>query len=241
MITLHWFAPGLGSVQLSPPCLKAATYLRLRGIPHDYDTSGNVLASPTRMLPVVRIQQAGRTTTIADSQRIIEHFEGTHPDGGLDSGLSKAQRAGRQSVRRICDDSLYFALGHDRWRTAGPRVREHWVDTYAPRGLRSPMRPLVRRLVQRGADRIIARYSGGGHYPEETLQRWANQDLEALSTLLGAQEWVLGPDATTADASAFATLDNILGIDVDGALKRLTRRYENLCAYHRRVRAQLFE
>jgi len=79
----------------------------------------------------------------------------------------------------------------------------------------------------------------GRHAPEQ-IHALGIADVNALSALLGEQEYFLGTRATSVDAVAAAFLANILMVPLETPINRAAAAHPNLVAYCRRMAQRYF-
>lgn len=227
MIELHQFRL-VDGVNLSPFCAKVEFYLRLRRLPHRV-VEGAPTGAPKGKLPYVVID--GRT--IADSADIVAHLEAAGP--GLDDGLDAAARARAHVIVRTLEESLYFAMVHDRWSVEAnwPRVRDGLLG-----GLPAPIRPLVAGLVRRKVRRDLAGQGYGRHSVEEVRRRGI-ADIDAIADLLGAGPFVLDDRPRVVDVVLHAFVDNLIAGGFPGPLTQAVAARPELVAHHARMAAAI--
>lgn len=225
-LTVHGISPVFGLCSASPFVVKLCTWLRMVEIPYHYDLLHGLPKSKTGKVPYVTLPD-GRT--LEDSQVILTTLAAEH---GIDpwAGLSAGERARGHALRRLAEDSLYWALVWDRWIDAGwPVVKEQYF-----RGVPGPVRPLVAAYAQRGV-RTMLHGQGLGRRPRADLLDQARQDLQCLADSLGAQDWMLGVP-TLVDAAVYGPLAQIHGGTYGGDLRPLLEQHDNLVALVDRVR-----
>ena len=76
---------------------------------------------------------------------------------------------------------------------------------------------------------------------EADINQLIDDDLAALSKILGDKPYFLGSHPTAADASAFGTLENYLYDGNDATLvPAMTRKYSNLVRFVDSIRAEYY-
>ena len=76
---------------------------------------------------------------------------------------------------------------------------------------------------------------------EADINQLIDEDLAALSGILGDKKFFLGSEPTAADASAFGTLENYLYDGNDAApIPAMTRNYPNLVRFVDSIRAEYY-
>jgi glutathione S-transferase len=228
MIELHQFAP-VGGVNMSPFCAKVEAYLRLRRLPYRVVVDPP-FKGPKGKLPFV----VDGAATIADSGEIIAHFEASRPDP-LDGGLDAAARATAHVVRRTLEESLYFAMLHDRWAIEAnwPRTRDGLFAA-----IPTAIRPLVTGLIRRKILRDI-RGQGTGRMSNDEVRRRGVADITAVAEILGTRDFLVADRPVVADITLFAFVDNLLRAGYPGPLVEAARAAHGLTAHHARMAALL--
>jgi glutathione S-transferase len=228
MIRLHVFPQAWG-INPSPFCLKVETYCRLANIPFE-TVSGLPVGAPRGKLPF--IDHNGQR--IPDSGWIIAHLKQQYGDP-LDAGLTPAQHAAGHVLRRTCEESLYFCLVYARWLDpAGWKViKPIFFNTLPP-----VARDAIAMLARRGVRTALKGQGYGRHSPGE-LYALGAADLAAIATLLAAQDFAVGAQPSSYDASLYGVLANILTAPIETPLAAEARRHATLPAYLARMREAL--
>jgi glutathione S-transferase len=217
-----------GTPNLSPFCTKLETYLRMAEVPHAV-VAADFRKAPKGKIPFVTIDDK----LVGDSQLVIEELERRLGDRALDAGLGARDRAIARTVRRMLDEAFYFVGMYFRWGT------DDGYAILAPefkKVLPAPFRVLM-PVIRRGVKKSLHKQGTGRHTPDEVAGIGA-ADLDALSELLGDQDFLFGKAPRTVDASVFAFIEGIAGFPLDSPLKRHLQGKPNLIAYRDRVRAR---
>lgn len=231
MITLYQFPPAFGLPNASPFCLKMELYLRMTGLSYRNRYTVDLRRAPKGKLPW--IDDDG--TAVADSGLIIEYLKGKYGDT-LDHALTPIQRATALAITRMLEEHLYWTVLHDRWISdAGWELTRPAFFGAMPWLLRQIVPTVARRGI-----RAELRGSGVGRHAAEQIHALGIADVDALATLLGEQDYVLGPLATSVDAVVAAFLANILMVPLDTPIKRAAAAHPNLVAYCRRMAQRYF-
>lgn len=230
MITLYAFGPRFDAPDLSPPCMKAQTLLRMAGLTYRLDKNGFGKA-PKGKLPF--LDDDG--TLVADSTFIRWHIEEKYGID-FDAGLDEVQRADAWVYEKLCEDHLYFALLHCRWINdanfaAGPAKFFGFVP--------APVRPLVRGMIRRGIRKSLHGQGTGRHTPAE-IERLAIRGIDAIAAKLGNKPWLMGDAPCAADASVHATLTGILCPVFSTPIRAAAERHGSLVAYRDRGLARWY-
>ncbi len=226
MIELHQFA-AVDGFNLSPFCAKVEIYLRLARLPYRVVVDPP-FKGPKGKLPFVVVDGH----TIADSDAILAHFEATRPDP-LDAGLDAAARTKAHLLRRTLEESLYFAMLHDRWAIDANwrRVRDGFFGM-----IPAAARPLVTGLIRRKILRDL-KGQGTGRMSVAEVHARGVADIEAVAAALGARDFLVADRPTTIDVTLHAFLDNLVNGGFPGPLHDAALGAPALMAHHARMAA----
>lgn len=226
--TVHGIAPVFGLCSASPFVVKLCTWLRMAELPYHYHPLTGLPKSRTGKIPYLVFPDGRR---LEDSQVIIETLAA---ERGLDlwAGLGAAERARGHALRRVAEESLYWALVWERWLDSGWETVRREYFTALP----GPVRPLV-ATIARGKVRTALAGHGMGRRPRAELLDQARQDLACLADSLADQEWFLGVP-TALDAALYGQLACIHGGTCGGELKPMLDQHEGLVAFVERVRGR---
>jgi glutathione S-transferase len=230
MITLYQAPAAWGIPSISPFCIKLETYLRMVGLPYEVRLA-DVARSPKGKVPYVAID--GRL--LGDSQRIIEHLQRVHGDP-LDARLTPQARALGHMIRRTLEEGTYWVTVFVRWGDpAGWTAYRPVFEAMLLRQAKSdPLESLRQTVVAAGRAQGTLR-----HGPEE-IHEMGKADIDALAVLLGDQPFVLGDEATSVDATVYATLISLLAFPIDSPVKRHAAEKPNLVAYCERMKRRYY-
>jgi glutathione S-transferase len=232
MIKVYGGMGAWGVPDVSPPCLKLRTYMKMAKLPSE-DRPGDPRKGPTKKVPYICDDDG---TFIGDSGFIIEHLEKKHGNP-VDGRLSKSERATGHLLRRTVEDSLYWATIYPRWCTdEGAAVMQ---KVFAPL-----MPPVIGGLVFnsiKGQTRKSAFAQGIARHAPENSYAIGKADLDALSTILGDKPYVFGDEPTSFDACLYGTVANILGFPVKNPLTDHARSLPNLVAFRERIETRYWK
>jgi glutathione S-transferase len=228
MITLYQPPAVWGLPSMSPFCVKLETYLRMTGV--EYKTSpANFLKAPNGRIPYVKIDGS----YLGDTTLIIERLKKEYGDS-LDSKLTPSQKAQGLLLRRFFEEHLYFGGAFLRW--SNEDSWKHVRDVLKPL-----MPPVVGGMVLRKVRKDFLRElktQGLAEHPTEQIVSIINEDLSALSTLLGNQPFFLGNDPSSIDATAYGFLMQQMYVPWDSPNKRHALSLPNFSAYCERMKAR---
>ena len=234
MITLFQLPRVFGTLNVSPPCLKLETWLRLMKIPHELGVP-DPRKAPKGKMPF--IDDDG--TLIGDSNLVIDHLA-AKLGRSLDDHLSPGERAASLAFRRMLDENFYWVIIETRWKKDDTfaRMEEELVAKLA-----SGAPPMVLRSIAESARAELMKQQHGqgiGRHTREEILAIGRKDLEAVRDWLGDKPWFMGDRPSTVDATVFANLVSILDVPIENELRTWTLGCENLVAYRDRVRDAVF-
>jgi glutathione S-transferase len=230
MITLYASSENFGLPEVSPYVTKTEVQLRMAGL--DYQkVPATPDTSPKGQLPW--IDDDGQA--VADSTFIRAHLERKY-GFDLDAHLTPVQRAQAWAVERMLENQFAWTWVRDRWLVPenfakGPA---HFFDA-VPEAFREQVRTEVQAKV---AGNILA--VGVGRHSDEEVLWLGTRTLDALSALLGEQDWLFGDAPSAVDATAFAMLAGVLTPYFDTPLRRAAAGYPKLVAYVDRGMARFY-
>jgi glutathione S-transferase len=230
MITLYSFGPGFGLPDPSPFVTKAEVLLKMAGLPYRTDTRGFNKA-PKGKLPY--IDDDGEV--VADSTFIHWHLERKY-NIDFDKGLSPEQRAIAWAFEKMMEEHLYWAAVHARWMDDANFVKG--PATFF-RGIPAPIRPLVVAMIRRQIRRTLRGQGFGRHSPDEVVAL-GTRSIDATADLLGTKPFMVGPEPTGLDATAFAFVAGALCPLFDTPLRSAAERHKNLKRYVGRMTARFY-
>ena len=230
MITLYTFGPFFGCPDASPFVMKAEMLLKLSGLEYETNTRGFPTA-PKGKLPYIRDGEK----LIADSTLIRLHLEQKHSIY-FDRGLSTRDRGTAWAVEKMLEDHLYWVLVYWRWMIDANFARgpSHFFKR-AP----APLRPLIVWAVRRKVRRSLHAH-GISRHSEDEMQAMTSRAVDALSQILGDNDYFLGPEPCGADATVFAFVACSLAKTFESPLRAKLEATPNLVAYNDRMMKQFF-
>lgn len=228
MITLYSY-PGLyGLEDNNPYGLKIYAFLKLCRLPFDHRHTLDVQSAPRGQLPYI----ADSDLRIGDSDAIIAHLKRQY-ELTIDDSLTPEQQRQDLLVRRALDD-LYWVMSYSRWRDDRywPIFRKALLDAHPdvkPEQLEAARQYNFQRY----------HYQGIGRYAPEDAYARGIADLEAISSLLGDNGFMFGPNPGSVDAGLYGFLANIYFYAIDTPLKQCLVSRRNLVSLCNAVRAEL--
>lgn len=235
MIRLVQYEPIWGLPNVSPPCMKLETWLRMADIP--YQLAPLELArAPKGKVPYI-IEEDGQR--IGDSTFIIEHLTAKHRKD-LDAVLPTEQRAISLAFRRMMKENLYWVIVYSRYREESNWIRYRQMIMASslrelPEAQRGDIADAFRKVI---LDQLHGH--GMGRHTAAEAYRVGIADLTAISDYLGSKPFFMGEQLTTVDATLYATLANIIEVPIACAVKDFGRSRENLVRYCQRMGERFF-
>lgn len=225
LVKLYQFHPIWKIPNPGPFCLKLETYCKIAEIPYQTISVNDPRKSPKGKLP--HLQHGDNT--LGDSELIIDYLQKHFPDP--DQQLSVQQKATARAITRLCDDHLYWVIMYSRW----------WDDTYWPEFKeyvfgRIPVyqKWFIERLIRRELRKQVY-YHGLGRHTRQEVYHLGQQDIMAISTLLGQQNYFFGEKISSIDATLFGFLANIIYPPLATPIQEYALSLENLLPYCERI------
>ena len=211
--------------------MKAEALLIASGQPYEVQIQPDPRKAPKAKLPMI----IDDGETIPDSEFIRAHLE-TRYGVDFDAGLDARQRAVSRAMRKLCEEHLYWILLHWRWMDpANWKVLQKEFFGKIP----SLLRPAITGQIRKQLARDMRGHGMGRHSPEE-IRRLGDHDLKTLADFLGAQQFMMGSEPSSLDATACAFLTNILTGSVGTPLRDAASTYDNLRSYQARIYEHYF-
>src|SRR5690606_18368455 len=141
------------------------------------------------------------------------------------------------TLRRTIEEHLYWVGVYSRW------VEDEGfaaLGEYFKKILPPVLGPLVLRRVIRPKTVKALHAQGLGRHSRDDIYRRGREDIAAIAELLGDNDYLLGPDPTSIDATLFAFAAAILRTPGDRPIKQAVASYPNLVAYTDRMFARYF-
>jgi glutathione S-transferase len=220
-----------GIPDLSPPCCKLKTYLRMAEVPYE-DRSGDPRKGPTKKIPY--IDDDG--TVIGDSNLILDYVKKKHGDP-LDARLTPTERATGYFIRRTVDEAFYWHILYPRWfPPEGVALMKEAFSRFMP--------PVIGGLVMSSIVRQTQKSAwaqGTARHKPADIYAMGCAELDALSTFLGDKPYLFGDAPTSFDAGLYSAVANTLGFPTTNPLKTHAESLTNLVAFRERVEARYWK
>lgn len=230
MIKLYQFPTAWSLPNPSPFCMKLETYLRMAKLPFEIVTVVDPRKALKGKLPI--ISDDGKK--IADSGFIIDYLQQKY-GVPLDGHLTAMQKAEALAVRRMLEEHLYWIIVYSRWidNRYWPITKEAFFGK-----LKKPLYYFIPQLIQRKTRQDLYRQGIGRHSTAEVYQLGID-DLHALSTLLEQNDFCMGDQPASIDASVYAFLMGIIQPPIHSPLQDYAKSQPHFFSYCERM-AQMF-
>jgi glutathione S-transferase len=214
----------------APFPLKLDAWLRMAGIPFEFVIANDPNKGPKGKSPWIE----DGTVRMGDSTLIIGHLQQRFGID-LDAHLDARQRALAIVVQRMLEEHFHQCFEHQLFFGRGAEERLQEFAATMP----IPIRWLVPTVLKRTfIKQLHAR--GMGRHSEEVIIAQGKSDLDALSVLLGDQEYLLGDRPSSIDACVFGFLGVTLYVAGDNPLYQYGAAIDNLMRYCERMRARYY-
>ncbi|MEM9877679.1 MAG: glutathione S-transferase family protein [Pseudomonadota bacterium] len=230
-LVLVQYKRGFGVANLSPFCMKAEILLKMSGKPFSIELLDDPRKTPKGKLPMLRDDG----TDVPDSTFMQTHLETAH---GVDfyPDISAKDKAIGHAAARMCEERLYWVLLYARWIEPEnwSKISDFWFGD---------MPILMRTLIPKVALKEVKgnlRAHGLGRHSRDDIYALGKSDIDALATLLGDQDFMLGRTPTAADASIYPFIENTLIEALPSPLLDAAKAHDNLVAYAARCRSLWF-
>ena len=230
MITLYTFGPAFGLPDPSPFVMKAQMLLKLAKLPFEENTQG-FFRAPKGKLPFID----DHGTIVADSTLIRLHLEQKH-GVDFDRGLSSRDRGIAWATEKMLEDHLYWVMVY--WRWMHDANFERGPANFFKR-VPAIIRPLVKKKI-RGKVRRSLHAHGISRHNEDEMTAISDRAFDALSRLLGDNQYLMGSEACGADATAFAFIAGAFCPIFESPAHAKARSFPNLGAYRDRMMAEFY-
>ncbi len=231
MLKLIAFPPAFAEPSASAFCVKAMCFLKMSGVTWEPEYTGDPRKLPNAKLPVLRVGEK----LIPDSSQIRSYLE-TCTGLDCDEGLSRCQRAISQSIVRMVEEHLYFAIVCDRWLKDDnwQHVKKEVLD-HIP----FPFHGLITAQIRKQARLQVWSQGMARHSEPERLER-AKLDLQAIQALLADKPFLFGDQPTAADAGVVPMLRAAAFFPGQSGVADLVNAHKELRDYMARGRAVMY-
>jgi len=228
VIKLYSFGASFGVMDPSPFVVKVYAFMKMAQLPFEVVASAdNLKIAPKGKLPFIVDSD---TTTIADSQAIVEYLTEKYKVS-LDQHLSAEQQAQAYLLTKSLDENLYWCLVYSRWvlDNTWPLVNKTFFGA-----LPLPLRLFVPSLIRKGVKKNLHGQGLGRHSKEEILAI-SDKSFSALSILLADKDYFFGDNPSSFDASVYSILGQFILTDHLNEFNEKARTYPNLVQFCQRI------
>ncbi len=225
MIVVHILPSAIGLPSISPYCAKLIAWLQLSGVEHETRLA-DFRRAPYGKVPFIE----DGDKLVGDSHLIAQYVRQTYGKGLFDE-LTEAQRGLGHAIMRLGEESVYWTLVWERFcfEPTWPHFRPV-VATTVPKAVAWALVPLIRRQTRK---QLHAQ--GTGRLPVDTIYQILDQDLKALSQLLGDKPYFIADRPTDYDLSVWAPLAGGHASPWPSRFKDTLAKYDNLVAFVDRI------
>jgi glutathione S-transferase len=131
----------------------------------------------------------------------------------------------------MCEEHLYWALVATRWLEDANFAKG---PAQFFKAVPMPFRPIVQGLIRRKVEKTL-KLQGFGRHTRAERDALAIADLDALASLLGGKDFLMGEKPCGADATVFAFVASFLTPVFDTPIHAAAERHPNLAAYKDRI------
>lgn len=224
--------PGWGVPCISPFVTKTLYYLKMTAVPFVVERQNLQTLqadAPFGKLPYI-VDTDG--TKVADSTEIIRYLKRTYGDP-LDATAALNERCVMHGWNRLIDEHLYWvAAMRPRWDD------DDNFDIYRPSivGV-NPVPAEVNAELDRYRDlnRQTLVAQGIGRMPAESVYDRGVQDLDAIVGFLGDQQFFMGNEPRSIDATLTSMLKHIMYVPFKFAVKDHALSLQTLVSYCQRM------
>ena len=223
-VILHQYPPAKHIPSLSPFCLKLETFLRLNKVPYESQYSYKV--GKKGKMPWIEYKGERK----ADSSFIIEYLtEKFQLD--VDAGLSDDEKALGRIAKVALEENTVYALNYHRYLDNFNDYKKLITPPSAGIGFNVTLKMTQRKMKN------VLDIQGIGRHSKEEVNHIAEEDIKAVSKLLGEKPFLLGEKMTSYDCSLFGLFANILWGGLETALSTFIKeKAQNLVHYCERVK-----
>ena len=235
-VVLYQFPRSKTVANLSFFCLKVETFMRMTAIPYRIESMIGASKAPQGKLPYITHQGQ----TIPDSSHILEYLKAQF-SLTIDDDLHPEQLAIGHAVTIMLEERLRWCIIYSRWLdnryalTLQNMFREFISSS-------SPLQIIFPLLINQSKKRIAKTLSLNGisKFTPEEIYAFGQQDLAALTTILGDKPYLFGDRPSSYDAIVYGVLANLIDIPMDCPLNTFARDRQTLQNYCQRMKNNYF-
>lgn len=234
-LKFYKFGSQWGIADLSAFCVKLENFLRLHNIPFEEKNfkMEYLKKAPKKKFPFIEFPNG---ELLGDSSLIIERLCQEH-NIDLSKDLTVEQKAISHAFCRMLDEATYFGLLYSRW------IDEKGWNVISPIFFGS-LPALLRGYISSKArkDMISSIWKQGtARHTQEEVYASVCADLDALSDLLGKDEWFFGQNKPgLLDICAHANIINLTRVPIENEIKAHVMTRANLCDHAERFQELVY-
>lgn len=178
--------------------------------------------------------------SICDSSAILDYCERKFPDP-MDAQLNRRQRAISNALKAMLEEQLYFVMLWLFWVNPEGAAFHRPIIIELGRKLGYPafVAPLMFHFLRFQFRRYLWGQGLGRHDPDTILSVGIG-NIEAVTVLLGDNDYIHGSAPTTIDPVACAFLIRNLWCPLESRLKQAVQSHHNLVSYCERIRTRYY-
>lgn len=222
------FPPAFNCLSGSPYSMKAELLLRMAKVDYKAVHGSNPDKGPNGKLPYL----VDGDEVIADSYFIYQYIKQKF-NLDLDGHLTNEQLATGLAFTRLCEDHLYWCNVYARW--VDPEFNHHIEVFFKP--IPWGIRQIVTKKARKSATSAVYHHGIGRHGKEKIYQLGCD-DIRAIATQLGENEYFLGDRVSSVDAIIYGVLASIIYPDMNTPMRIFAKEFENIKAYLGRIEAE---
>ncbi|XP_062607824.1 failed axon connections homolog, partial [Saccostrea cucullata] len=219
----HTIARGPFAPSITPFAVKLETYLRMAKVPYqnEYD-SGRNRSSKGK---VTWIEYNGEE--VADSEFCIKFINKTL-NIDLDKDFTDEEKAIAYSFQKVAEEYFYWTL-----------VLHRWVYDEANEISKYVKIPWILKKLPKHFARKQAHAQGMGRHSQKEVEIITVECLKNFSVFLGKKKFFLGEKPCQSDCAIFGILSQCYWNGF-GFLEQEFKKFENLCGYCERMKAEFW-
>lgn len=212
VVYLHTFPTVPHVYNISPFAIKVESFLRISKVP--YEMVYTAKFGKKGQIPYVKLN--GKE--IDDSNVIIPELK-RHFEVDIDARLTASQRASSHTAMRMLEEhtaqiGFYYRYGlHMEEFFAALDVPDRMFD--AKNSMKGSAIASAWKRFQPGGTKKKMQMCGLARHSDDELWSFSNDDLRAISDLLGEKQFFHGAEPTTIDCVVFGHLSQFLFIPID--------------------------
>ena len=229
MVVLYLYPKMFGLPDNNPFGLKVETFLRLAKVDFEPRNILDTKDAPRGQLPY--IDDNGKIIT--ESNYIIQYISEKY-HVVMDNDLTPQQTTVQFFITRMLDNHLYWVMSYSRWQDERfwplfkAEFQRHFPDV---------SESALEKVRQNNMEKY--RYQGIGRYDPKDVYQSGIDDLSAISSALGKNDFIFGDKPHTVDAACYGFLANIFYFEIETPLKDFINKEISLKNYINRIRKSL--